>query len=104
MSDEKADRLIAMLECLAQRNRLLILDTIIQGGKDGGRLHNMMKATGLTQPTVSNHLHHLLERGLVTKTTVKPPVGRRFKVWRINLGALDEVQQFIKSMQASARS
>jgi DNA-binding transcriptional ArsR family regulator len=49
---------------LSDRSRLAILETLREGARSVG---DVVTATGLTQPNVSNHLSCLLDCGLVVR-------------------------------------
>ncbi len=103
---EKAVRLAQLFKCLADPNRLIILNVILQGGKKGGRVPAMVTATGLPRPTVRDYLHKLRDHGFIATTTTEPSGQAggqgRLNVWHIEPTALNEVQEGLKLLQDRA--
>jgi ArsR family transcriptional regulator len=67
MSDEQAGRLEQLFKALADRNRVKIVNRLIEAGGDAVCVCEFEAMLELRQPTVSYHLKQLLTAGLVQR-------------------------------------
>src|SRR5215217_5639241 len=90
LSDEEAGELERMLQTIADRTRLRILNILIGAGGAPVCVCEFMPELGLTQPTISYHLKQLREVGLLERE-------RRgaFAYYRLVPGVLERVQALL---------
>lgn len=90
LSDEEAAALERLLRTIADRTRLRIINILSRAGGASVCVCEFVPELGLTQPTVSYHLKHLREAGLVERE-------RRgaFSYYRLVPGALGRVQALL---------
>jgi ArsR family transcriptional regulator len=86
LSDAEAVELEQLFKALADRNRVKILNLLVQAGDDAVCVCDFVPPLGLKQPTVSYHLKQLVDAGLLTRE----PRGT-YAYYSLAAGALDRV-------------
>ena len=67
LSEEEAAGLERLFKALADRNRLKIVNALVQCGDDAVCVCDFQAVLGLAQPTVSHHLRVLTDAGLLER-------------------------------------
>ena len=90
LSDEEAAELERLLQTVADRTRLRILNILIRARGASVCVCEFVPSLGLTQPTISYHLKQLREAGLLERE-------RRgaFSYYRLVPGVLERVQRLL---------
>jgi ArsR family transcriptional regulator, arsenate/arsenite/antimonite-responsive transcriptional repressor len=90
LSDDEAAELERLLQTIADRTRLRILNILIRAGGAPVCVCEFVPELGLTQPTISYHLKQLREAGLLERE-------RRgaFAYYRLVPGVLERVQALL---------
>ena len=90
LSDEEAAELERLLQTIADRTRLRILNILIRARGAPVCVCEFVPELGLTQPTISYHLKQLREAGLLERE-------RRgaFSYYRLVPGVLERVQALL---------
>jgi ArsR family transcriptional regulator, arsenate/arsenite/antimonite-responsive transcriptional repressor len=90
LSDEEAAELERLLQMIADRTRLRILNILIRAQAAPVCVCEFVPELGLTQPTISYHLKQLREAGLLERE-------RRgaFSYYRLVPGVLERVQALL---------
>ena len=90
LSDEEAGELERLLQTIADRTRLRILNILIRARGAPVCVCEFVPELGLTQPTISYHLKQLREAGLLERE-------RRgaFAYYRLVPGVLERVQALL---------
>jgi ArsR family transcriptional regulator, arsenate/arsenite/antimonite-responsive transcriptional repressor len=84
LSDDEAIELERLFKALADRNRVKILNLLVQAGEDAVCVCDFVEPLGLKQPTVSYHLKQLVDVGLLARE----PRGT-YAYYSLAPGALD---------------
>jgi ArsR family transcriptional regulator len=86
LTDEQAADLERVFKALADRNRVKILNVLVQAGEHDVCVCELMPALGVGQSTVSYHLKLLVDAGLLERE-------RRgtFGFYRLSPGALERI-------------
>ena len=90
VTDRQAERLSAVLSCLADPIRLRLFDLVRRAGSGGICSCDLTEPLDRSQPTVSHHLKVLREAGLVE--------SRREGTWvwySVVEDSLDDVRRFL---------
>ena len=86
LSEREAAELEQLFKALADRNRLRILNSLLQAGGEPVCVCEFQPALGIAQPTVSHHLKQLVKAGLLEREK-----RGTFAYYRLTAGALDRV-------------
>jgi len=84
LSEEEATELERLFKALADRNRLRILNSLLQAGGEPVCVCEFQPTLGISQPTVSHHLKQLVEAGLLEREK-----RGTFAYYRLVPGALE---------------
>jgi ArsR family transcriptional regulator len=86
LTDEQAADLERVFKALADRNRVKILNMLVQAGEDAVCVCDLIPSLGVGQSTVSYHLKQLVDAGLLERE-------RRgtFGFYRLAPGALERI-------------
>ena len=97
LSDTEAAELERLFKALADRNRLRILNRLLQAGGEPVCVCEFQPTLGISQPTVSHHLKQLLEAGLLEREK-----RGTFAYYRLKPGALERVSSLLSAPSLSA--
>jgi ArsR family transcriptional regulator len=86
LSDAEAAQLERLFKALADRNRLRILNCLLQAGGEPVCVCEFQPTLGIAQPTVSHHLKQLVDAGLLEREK-----RGTFAYYRLRPGALDQI-------------
>ena len=86
LSEREAAELEQLFKALADRNRLRILNSLLQAGGEPVCVCEFQPALGIAQPTVSHHLKQLVNAGLLEREK-----RGTYAYYRLAAGALDRV-------------
>lgn len=67
LTADEAVELERVFKALADRHRLRILNCLLEAGGDAVCVCEFQPMLGISQPTVSHHLKHLVEAGLLER-------------------------------------
>jgi ArsR family transcriptional regulator len=67
LGDEAAQRLARVFKALGDPTRVKLLSLIAAAGGVGACVCDLVEPVRLSQPTVSHHLRHLVQAGLITR-------------------------------------
>ena len=90
LSDEQAAELERLLQVIAERSRLRILNIVSEAAGAPVCVCELASELGLTQPTISYHLKQLVEAGLLARER-----RGRFAYFSLVPGSLDRLQALI---------
>jgi ArsR family transcriptional regulator len=82
LSDDEAVELERLFKALGDRNRLRILNVLLQADGEEVCVCEFQPTLGIAQPTVSHHLKQLVEAGLLEREKRGTFAYYRLKVWR----------------------
>ena len=97
LSDEEAGELERLFKALADRNRLRILNCLLQANGEPVCVCEFQPTLGISQPTVSHHLKQLVEAGLLEREK-----RGTFAYYRLKPGALERVSGLLTAPGVSA--
>lgn len=97
LSDAGAGELERLFKALADRNRLRILNCLLQAGGEPVCVCEFQPTLGISQPTVSHHLKQLVEAGLLEREK-----RGTFAYYRLKPGALERVSGLLAEPSLSA--
>ena len=86
LSDGEAAELERLFKALADRNRLRILNCLLQADGEPVCVCEFQPTLGISQPTVSHHLKQLVNAGLLEREK-----RGTFAYYRLTPGALERV-------------
>jgi ArsR family transcriptional regulator len=86
LSNDDAAELERLFKALADRNRLRILNVLMQADGESVCVCEFQPTLGIAQPTVSHHLKQLVEAGLLEREK-----RGTYAYYRLKPGALDRV-------------
>jgi len=97
LTDEQAADLERVFKALADRNRVKILNVLVQAGEQDVCVCELVPALGVGQSTVSYHLKQLVDAGLLERE-------RRgtFGYYRLAPGALERIGAIFARPPAAA--
>ena len=97
LSVDEAAELERLFKSLADRNRLRILNVLVNAGDEAVCVCELQPLLEVGQPTVSHHLKQLVEAGLLQRE-------RRgtYAYYRLEPGALDRIGALLSQPTASA--
>ena len=90
LSDGEAAELERLFKALADRNRLRILNWLLQAGGEPVCVCEFQPTLGISQPTVSHHLKQLVEAGLLEREK-----RGTFAYYSLKPGALERVSSLL---------
>jgi ArsR family transcriptional regulator len=90
LSDLEAAELERLFKALADRNRLRILNCLLQAGGEPVCVCEFQPLLDISQPTVSHHLKQLVEAGLLEREK-----RGTFAYYRLKPGALERVSSLL---------
>ena len=90
LSEREAADLERLLRVIADRTRLRILNIVIRAAGAPVCVCELVPELGLTQPTVSYHLKHLRQAGLLARERRGP-----FSYYRLVPGVLERLQALL---------
>lgn len=90
LSEGEATELERLFKALADRNRLRILNCLLQAGGEPVCVCEFQPTLGISQPTVSHHLKQLVEAGLLEREK-----RGTFAYYRLVPGALEHVSSLL---------
>jgi ArsR family transcriptional regulator len=90
LSEEEATELERLFKALADRNRLRILNSLLQAGGEPVCVCEFQPTLGISQPTVSHHLKQLVEAGLLEREK-----RGTFAYYRLVPGALEHASSLL---------
>lgn len=96
LSEGEAGELERLFKALADRNRLRILNCLLQAGGEPVCVCEFQPALGISQPTVSHHLKQLVEAGLLEREK-----RGTFAYYRLKPGALEQVSSLLAAPSLS---
>lgn len=96
LSDDEASELERLFKALADRNRLRILNRLLQADGEPVCVCEFQPALGISQPTVSHHLKQLVSAGLLEREK-----RGTFAYYRLAPGALDRVAGLLAAPAAA---
>jgi ArsR family transcriptional regulator len=94
LTADQAGRFADLLKVLAEPSRLRLISTMASRPGAGVCGCELTEPLGLSQPTISHHLHVLLEAGLIEPVPTQEPgshPGPRCTYYRLVPGALSAV-------------
>jgi len=97
LSEPEAAELERLFKALADRNRLRILNCLLQAGGEPVCVCEFQPALGISQPTVSHHLKQLVEAGLLEREK-----RGTFAYYSLKAGALERVSSLLTTASLSA--
>ncbi len=86
LSNDEATELERLFKALGDRNRLRILNVLLQAEGKSVCVCEFQPTLGISQPTVSHHLRHLVEAGLLQREK-----RGTFAYYRLEPGALERI-------------
>jgi ArsR family transcriptional regulator, arsenate/arsenite/antimonite-responsive transcriptional repressor len=86
LTDDEALELEGLFKALADRHRLRILNCLLEAGGDAVCVCEFQPTLGIRQPTVSHHLKHLVEAGLLEREK-----RGTYAYYRLKPGVLDRI-------------
>ena len=93
LSGDEAVELERLFKALADRNRLRILNLLLQAG-DAVCVCEFQPTLGIAQPTVSHHLKQLVGAGILEREK-----RGTYAYYRLNPGALDRIAELLAEPQ-----
>jgi ArsR family transcriptional regulator, arsenate/arsenite/antimonite-responsive transcriptional repressor len=93
LSSDEAVELERLFKALADRNRLRILNLLLQAG-DAVCVCEFQPTLGIAQPTVSHHLKQLVGAGILEREK-----RGTYAYYRLNPGALDRIAELLAEPQ-----
>ena len=87
LSAEDALELERLFKALADRNRLRILNLLLEAGGEAVCVCEFQPTLGIAQPTVSHHLKQLVQAGLLEREK-----RGTFAYYRLKPGALERIR------------
>ena len=90
LSDGEAAELERLFKALADRNRLRILNSLLQAEGEPVCVCEFQPTLGISQPTVSHHLKQLVEAGLLEREK-----RGTYAYYRLKPGALEQVSSIL---------
>lgn len=90
LSDDEAAGLERLFKALADRNRLRILNCLLQADGEPVCVCEFQPTLGISQPTVSHHLKQLVEAGLLEREK-----RGTYAYYRLKPGALEQVSSVL---------
>ena len=97
LSDDEAVELERLFKALGDRNRLRILNVLLQADGAEVCVCEFQPTLGIAQPTVSHHLKQLLEAGLLDREK-----RGTFAYYRLKPGALERIGSLLTQPLAAA--
>jgi ArsR family transcriptional regulator len=97
LSESEAAELERLFKALADRNRLRILNCLLQAGGEPVCVCEFQPALGISQPTVSHHLKQLVGAGLLEREK-----RGTFAYYALKPGALERVSSLLAPPSLSA--
>jgi ArsR family transcriptional regulator len=95
LSDERAAEMEGVLKAVADRNRLKILNMLLEAADEAVCVCEIQPTLGLSQGTVSHHLKQLVDAGLVERET-----RGTYSYFSLVPGALDAIKGVFKAPAA----
>ncbi len=95
LSNGEAAELERLFKALGDRNRLRILNVLLQAEGKAVCVCEFQPTLGISQPTVSHHLRHLVEAGLLQREK-----RGTFAYYRLQPGALERIGRLFSETPA----
>ena len=96
LSPAEAAELEQLFKALADRNRLRILNVLLQAG-EAVCVCEFQPTLGISQPTVSHHLKQLVDAGILEREK-----RGTFAFYRLKAGTLDRIASLLEEPAAAA--
>ena len=96
LTEEEATELEQLFKALADRNRLRILNSLLEADGEAVCVCEFQPTLGIAQPTVSHHLKQLVDAGLLEREK-----RGTFAFYRLKPGALDRVSGLLVEPRAA---